>query len=137
MVVSNSSNFISDKYNKFIIKDNQFFGGAAMKPAHEFEGVFKSTIDGTTQAGCYTGSIVAGELRTDLYSEAFMFHVGHHSLIFEYIPYLEKTSGGGLILPQNIGVMTSELLNNVGIFLDVSNAGELQPIRILVKGKKV
>lgn len=138
IVVSNQTNFISDKYNNFIIKDNQFTNGSFLKPAHEFEGNFMTTIDGTTQQGCYTGSLSANyELITDLYSEEFMFHVGHSSWILEFILYIEYTDNG-IVQARNIGIFTTESASyNVGIYLEGSLISERPPVRILVKGKKV
>jgi hypothetical protein len=100
IVVSNQSNFISDKYNNFIIKDNLFFGGSALPPVYEYEGIHTTTTDGTTQQGLYTGSITENEeLITTLASEVFLFHVGHLSAITEFfVSYTSFTSSGEIPL---------------------------------------
>ena len=118
IVTSNALNFISDKYNHYIIKDNQFFGGAALKPAHDFQGFVKTTTDGTTQQDCYTGSISAQNNLPLLVTEAmhtdYMFHVGYNAAIFKFkvMPYNKEAN------PQNVlyGLTDGVLGSNVAEF---------------------
>lgn len=147
IVVSNQSNFISDKYNNFIIKDNLFFGGSALKPVYEYEGIHTTTTDGTTQQGCYTGSITENaELITTLASEVFLFHVGHLSAITEFfVSYTSFTSSGEIpvkyiVFPLAVGVNNSTDVNQnfpIVLKLDPDYPENRPNVKILVRSRKV
>lgn len=129
IVVNNSSNFISDKYNKFIIKDNQFFGGAAMKPAHDFQGFVKTTTDGSTQQDCYTGSVSAQNNFSLLVTEAmntdYMFHVGYNGAIFKFkvMPYNNEANPQNVLYGLTDGVLGSNVAGfGSNIYLSTANA---------------
>lgn len=137
IIVTNQSNFIDDRYNHYIIKDNQFFGGSGLKPAHEFEGIFNTTTDGTTQSGCYTGSLTTAwlawkNLITDLYSADLMFHVGYRSAIFEY-DVLSSVDVSDYVN----GIFEDLTINGSPIRLILMQPSVYPIVSILVKGRKI
>lgn len=129
IVVNNQINFISDKYNNFIIKDNQFTNGSFLKPAHDFQGFVKTTTDGSTQQDCYTGSVSAQRNFSWLVTEAintdYMFHVGYNGAIFKFkvMPYNNEANPQNVLYGLTDGVLGSNVAGfGSSIYLSTANA---------------